>query len=113
MSELAIQTRDVRRVWAMPGSRHDRLVRNANRVLPIIIGALVAVLVIAPLAKRNEVSFVLAKDKVERAKERMRLTRASYRGADDQGRPFSVDAGSGSRPAPKYRWCDWGTCPHA
>ena len=94
MSELAIQTRDTRRVWARPGSRHDRMIRSANRVLPIIIGALVAVLVVAPLAKRNEISFVLAKDKVDMAKERMRLTRASYRGEDDQGRPFSLDAGS-------------------
>lgn len=94
MSELAIQARDTRRVWARPGSSHDHLVRTLNRVLPVMIGALVAVLVVAPLAKRNEISFVLAKDKVDMAKERMRLTRASYRGDDDQGRPFSLDAGS-------------------
>ncbi len=65
MSELAIQTRDTRRVWARPGSSHDRLIRTLNRVLPVAIGGLVAVLVVAPLAKRNEISFVLAKDKVE------------------------------------------------
>ncbi len=94
MSELAIQARDTRRVWARPGGSHDRMIRTLNRVLPVIIGALVAVLVVAPLAKRNEISFVLAKDKVDMAKERMRLTRASYRGTDDQGRPFSLDAGS-------------------
>jgi lipopolysaccharide export system protein LptC len=94
MSELAIQVRDTRRVWARPGGSHDRLVRTLNRVLPVLIGALVAVLVVAPLAKRNEISYVLAKDKVDMAKERMRLTRATYRGADDDGRPFSLDAGS-------------------
>lgn len=94
MSELALQARDTRRVWARPGGSHDRMIRTLNRVLPVIIGALVAVLVVAPLAKRNEISFVLAKDKVDMARERMRLTRASYRGADDQGRPFSLDAGS-------------------
>ena len=101
MSELAIQTRDIRRVWARPGSRHDRLINTLNRVLPIVIGALVAVLVVAPLAKRNEISFVLAKDKVDMAKERMRLTRATYRGEDDQGRPFSLDAGSGVQASSK------------
>ncbi|CAM3124710.1 LPS export ABC transporter periplasmic protein LptC [Sphingomonas antarctica] len=101
MSELAIQTRDTRRVWARPGGSHDRMVRTLNRVLPVFIGALVAVLVVAPLAKRNEISFVLAKDKVDMAKERMRLTRATYRGEDDQGRPFSLDAGSGVQASSK------------
>jgi lipopolysaccharide export system protein LptC len=101
MSELAIQARDTRRVWARPGSSHDRVIRTANRILPILIGGLVAILVVAPLAKRNEISFVLAKDKVDMAKERMRLTRASYRGQDDQGRPFSVDAGSGVQASSK------------
>ena len=101
MSDAAVEARDTRRVWARPGGTHDRTVRSAKRYLPVIIGALVAILVVAPLAKRNEVSFVLDKDKVDRAQERMKLSRASYRGADDQGRPFSVDAGSGVQASSK------------
>ncbi|MBA3897312.1 MAG: LPS export ABC transporter periplasmic protein LptC [Sphingomonadaceae bacterium] len=94
MSELALRDRDLRRVWAQPGSAHDRLVRLLGVVLPVAIGALAAILVIAPLTMRNEISFVLAKDKVQVAKERMRATEALYRGEDAQGRSFSLRAGS-------------------
>lgn len=94
MSEAAIADRDARLVWARPGSGHDRMVRAAKRVLPAIIGALVAILAIAPLAKRNEISFLLSKDKVDLASERMRASEAVYRGEDGKGRPFSLRAGS-------------------
>ena len=93
MSNAAILDRDKRIVWARPGSGHDRLIRGAKLVLPIVIGALVAVLVIAPLAKRSEISFLLAKDKVDIAKERMRVAEAVYRGEDAKGHPFSLSAG--------------------
>jgi lipopolysaccharide export system protein LptC len=36
---------------------------------------------------------VLAKDKVDLAKERMRVTEARYRGEDAKGHPFSLHAG--------------------
>jgi lipopolysaccharide export system protein LptC len=93
MSEAAIMDRDKRIVWARPGSMHDGLIRFLKLVLPVIIGALVAVLVIAPLAKRSEVSFLLAKDKVDIAGERMRVAEAVYRGEDAKGHPFSLRAG--------------------
>ena len=62
--------------------------------MPIIIGALAAVLVIAPLAKRSEISFLLAKDNVDIASERMRVSQAVYRGEDAKGHPFVLNAGS-------------------
>ena len=62
--------------------------------MPSAVGALVAVLAISPLTKRPEISFVLSKDKVAMAKERMRVSNASYRGQDDKGQPFSISAGS-------------------
>jgi lipopolysaccharide export system protein LptC len=37
---------------------------------------------------------VLAKDRVEVSKERLRVTEAIYRGADSRGRPFLLHAGS-------------------
>ena len=94
MSDMATMSRDTRIAWARPRSGHDRLIRRASIVLPLFIGALAAVLVIAPLMKRSEISFMLVKDKVEVATERMRVTSALYRGEDSKGRPFSLSAGS-------------------
>lgn len=93
MSEAATLNRDKRIVWARPGSGHDQLIRGAKLILPAIIGALAAVLVIAPLAKRSEISFLLAKDKVDIASERMRVSQAVYRGEDAKGHPFVLNAG--------------------
>lgn len=94
MSEAALLDRDRRLAWARPGSSHDRNVRIAQVALPSLVGALVAVLAIAPLAKRQEISFVLSKDRVAMATERMRVARAQYRGQDDKGQAFTLDAGS-------------------
>lgn len=94
MSEIADRTRSQRQHWAAPGSSHDRVVRIARIILPAGIGILTAFLAIAPLTMNSDISFVLAKDKVEVAKERMRVTSAVYRGADSKGQPFSLRAGS-------------------
>jgi lipopolysaccharide export system protein LptC len=94
MSEQADLERNQRQLWAMPGGRHDRLIRSMRVVLPSIIGVLLAILAFSPFAGKQELSFVLDKDKVSLSKERMRLTEALYRGEDTQGRPFSLRAGS-------------------
>lgn len=86
--------RTARRLWAAPNGRHDRLIRVARIALPAIIGILSAGLVFAPLTMRGEISFVLDKDKVAMAKERMRVTAATYRGEDAKGQPFTLRAGS-------------------
>ncbi len=93
MSDAAVLNRDKRIVWARPGSPHDRLIRSLKLILPVFIGALAAVLIIAPLAKRSEISFLLAKDKVDIASERMRVSEAMYRGEDSKGHPFTLNAG--------------------
>ncbi len=94
MSEIADRVRTQRQRWAAPGSRHDRFVTVARWLLPSAIGVLTAFLVMAPIYASNEVSFVLDKKKVEVAKERMKIQAAQYRGVDDKGQPFSLDAGS-------------------
>lgn len=94
MSEIADRTRGHRQIWAAPGGSHDRLVAFLGWLLPSAIGVLAAFLAIAPLTKGNEVSFVLDKNKVEVAKERMRVTKAMYRGSDSKGQPFTLNAGS-------------------
>ncbi|MCJ8156467.1 LPS export ABC transporter periplasmic protein LptC [Sphingomonas sp. LaA6.9] len=94
MSEIADRVRSRRQHWAAPHGSHDRLIRFLGWLLPSAIGVIAAFLAIAPLAIRDEVSFVLAKDKVEVAKERMRVTAAIYRGEDSKGQPFALHAGS-------------------
>ena len=85
--------RAVKRSWARPGGFHDYLVRLLKIGLPLAVGGLLAFLFLAPLGKDKEDSFLLDKKKVETARERLKMESAQYRGLDDQGRPFTVDAG--------------------
>ena len=94
MSERADHDRTMRRLWAAKGSSHDRIVRILRYGLPLVIGVVAAVLVFSPLTQRTEISFLLAKDKVQMAPERMKVTRAEYRGQDSKGQPFALLAGS-------------------
>lgn len=94
MSELAERERLSKRGWAAPGGAHDHLIRIMKIALPAAIGVVLAFLAFAPLEEKQEVSFVLDKDKVEHAEERMRVQAAQYRGQDDRGRPFVLNARS-------------------
>jgi lipopolysaccharide export system protein LptC len=94
MSQLAELQRSERRVWAAAGSSHDRLIATMRIALPLAVGVLSAFLALAPLTVGRDISFVLAKDRVDVAKERMRVTRATYRGDDSKGQPFRLEAGS-------------------
>lgn len=94
MSDIARQERTRRQRRAAPGSAHDRLIAFLMVALPIGIGVLAAFLVMAPLFMRGDTSFVLDKNKVDVAQERMRLRAAEYRGQDAKGQPFVLDAGS-------------------
>ena len=94
MSERAETDRRQRRLWASVGSSHDRIVRILRSGLPLVIGVVAAVLVFSPFTNRDELSFLLSKDSVEVARERMRVARAVYRGQDAQGQPFALIAAS-------------------
>ena len=90
----AAAPREVKQRWAVPGSRHDRIVRVAKVALPAAVGVLIAVLALAPLDRTGDVSFILDKNKVDNAPERMRVDTARYVGEDNQGRPFAIVARS-------------------
>jgi lipopolysaccharide export system protein LptC len=62
--------------------------------LPAVVGIILAFLALVPLEQRKEVSFLLDKNKVERASERLKVESAQYRGQDELGRPFVLDARS-------------------
>ncbi len=94
MSEAAVSVRSARQIWAAPGSSHDRVIGVLRLILPVLIGVLAAFLVMMPLAGSGDVSFLLDKNKVEVAKERLRIQAATYRGEDAKGQPFRINAGS-------------------
>jgi lipopolysaccharide export system protein LptC len=93
MSQQADQIRDRRRAFAAPGSTLDRAVRVLAVALPALMGAVFAAMLIAPLSPRGEVSFILDRNKVDTANDRLRVDNAMYRGQDKRGRPFSLSAG--------------------
>jgi lipopolysaccharide export system protein LptC len=53
-----------------------------------------AFLALVPLEEREEVSFLVDKNKLSQAEERMKVEAAQYRGQDEEGRPFVLDARS-------------------
>jgi lipopolysaccharide export system protein LptC len=94
MSDLADRARSKRQLWAVPGSSHDRTIRIARVALPIAVAVLVVLLALAPITVGRDISFVLSKDHVDIAHERMRVTQANYRGHDAKGQPFVLRAAS-------------------
>jgi lipopolysaccharide export system protein LptC len=93
MTEEADQIRSERQEFARPGGEHDRLIRWLAVLLPGAVGVIAALMILTPLSPRGEVSFLLDRNKVAVASERLRVDNAMYRGQDDQGRPFSLTAG--------------------
>src|SRR5574338_353569 len=94
MSEAAIREREARQRWAVPGSTHDKLVRWTKILLPMGVGVLIAVLALAPLDRKGDVSFILDKKKVQSSQDRMRVESARYVGSDNKGERFVIHAES-------------------
>lgn len=92
MSEAGPGGRAIKQSWAVPGSRHDRLIRLAKIGLPSAVGVLFAILLVAPLDKEGDASFILDKKKVGNAPERMRVETARYVGEDNRGQKFEITA---------------------
>lgn len=93
MTAKADLLRDQRRLYARPGSSHDRLVHLLNAALPMGVGVVLAVMIVSPLFPASEVSFLLDRNKVAITTERLRIDDASYRGQDNKGRLFELTAG--------------------
>jgi lipopolysaccharide export system protein LptC len=74
------------------------MIKWTKIVLPSAVGVLVAVLALAPLDKKGDVSFILDKKKVQSAPERMRVEEARYTGTDDKGQQFTMTAGRAVQP---------------
>jgi lipopolysaccharide export system protein LptC len=95
VSQAADRNRTIKQHWAEPGSRHDLVVRLMKFGLPVVIGIVLIILAVAPFEQRSEVGFILDKDKVDKAQERMRVDNARYSGTDSKGQNFEIVANSG------------------
>jgi lipopolysaccharide export system protein LptC len=62
-------------------------------VLPVAAVAVLATIIAWPLVSAQEFSFLLAKDQVEMATERLRINNAVYRGETANGEAFVISAG--------------------
>jgi lipopolysaccharide export system protein LptC len=93
MTAQADRIRNRRRAFAAPGSSLDRTVRWLALGLPALVGVVVALMIVTPLGPRGEVSFLLNRNKVATAPNRLFVNNAVYRGEDHKGRPFSLTAG--------------------
>jgi lipopolysaccharide export system protein LptC len=77
---------------ALPGSAHDTRMTWLKWLLPALAVAVLATIIIWPLTKVSEFSFLLAKDKVGMAAERLRIDKAVYRGETEKGEAFAISA---------------------
>jgi len=108
MTVQAEKIRNRRRAFAAPGSSLDKTVRWLAIGLPALVGVVVALMVVTPLGPRGEVSFLLNRNKVATAPNRLFVNNAVYRGEDEKGREFSLTAGeavqhSASQPVVQMR----------
>lgn len=94
MTAQADLIRSKRKRFAAPGGFHDRLVSFLAKALPAAIGLVAAVMILAPLGPRGEISFLLDRNKVAITGERVKVDDAMYRGQDSRGRPFRLTSGS-------------------
>jgi lipopolysaccharide export system protein LptC len=99
MSDAADRKHEIKRHWAEPGGRHDAVVRMVKYGLPVLIVLLVLLLAIAPFDRRGDVSFILDKNEVEQARERMRVEQARYTGEDNKGQKFLIVADRAVQPS--------------
>ena len=93
MTRAADQMRNRRQAFAAPGGALDAIVRALAVGLPALVGVIAAMMLITPLSPRGEISFLLDRNKVAIAEDRLRVDDAMYRGEDDRGRPYSLNAG--------------------
>ncbi len=79
---------------ALPGSGHDKRMHALKFLLPLAAFAVGMTIMIWPLLNVQEFSFLLAKDQVKVANERLRVSRAEYRGKTSAGEAFAISASS-------------------
>lgn len=92
MIPMVTATLTRRQLAAQPGGRHDVVITLLKWLLPALALAVLATIIIWPMTKVSEFSFLLAKDKVGVAAERLRIDNALYRGETERGEAFTISA---------------------
>ena len=92
MVRPASDTYTARQRSARPGSGFDRSMTVLKVVLPAAAAALGLTFLVLPLTASEEFSFLLSKDQVGSARERLLVERAVYRGEDSRGQRFMISA---------------------
>lgn len=90
---VAVADLSPRQRAALPGSSRDTLFGVLKIALPVAAVAVLGTIIIWPLLEAQEFSFLLAKDNVEMATERLRIDQAEYRGETARGEAFVISAG--------------------
>ena len=98
MTNEADTIRDLRRERAAPGGARERRMRRLAVWLPGAVGVIAAVMILGPMWPRGEISFLLDRNKVAVASQRLRVDAAMYRGLDKDRQPFTITAGSAVQP---------------
>ena len=91
-TSIADRALTARQRAALPGSHRDTLFGLLKRLLPVLAIVVLATIIIWPLAKVQEFSFLLDKGKVAVAPERLRVDNAVYRGETARGEAFNISA---------------------
>src|SRR3546814_11368405 len=86
---------------ALPGTGYHKVVRTAKWLLPTLAGVVGVAMLAWPVMGGHDFSFVLAKDRVAIASERLKIAQAVYRGEDRRGQPFVISAGSAVQQTPR------------
>jgi lipopolysaccharide export system protein LptC len=92
MAPSATDFHTARQRSARPGSGFDRWMTVLKVALPVAATALGLTFLLLPLTASEEFSFLLSKDQVGSARERLLVERAVYRGEDSRGQRFMISA---------------------
>jgi lipopolysaccharide export system protein LptC len=74
------------------GGLRDQLVKVLKWLLPALSAALLVTIIALPFFSKQEVSFLLSRDSIEKTREVLRMEKPRYRGLDSKGRPFEITA---------------------
>jgi lipopolysaccharide export system protein LptC len=84
--------RSIRASGPVVGGARDKIVFALKWVLPAASALLLVGLVALPFLTKQDVSFLLSRDSIEKTPEVLRMEKPTYRGLDSHGRPFSITA---------------------
>jgi lipopolysaccharide export system protein LptC len=84
--------RSIRDKGAAVGGARDKFVQLLKWALPTVSVLLLGTIIALPFFNKQEVSFLLSRDSIEKTPEVLRMEKPTYRGLDSKGRQFQITA---------------------